>query len=719
MRSDDRSGWDEAPLWQRERNLRMRPHTDRAARREPITSASARPRLRGGKLVLLGSIIVAAGFAAACGDRPDEAAPARPPSPSEPATPDAAELPPSPENVSPSARIDTWQMLREDLASERHASDGGGRAWIVGHEGRPTFPASSSQRIEMIYEAGPHGIAEGGSLFLLASPFWDWDAPQSSWPDGPGYTEVDTEADGVTLEVFDGASQMLVIGIGGRALRAGEQVHLVFGAGRAMARVDRYAERETPIYFAVDGDGDGVRAVVADSPIVDILAREPARLQLTLPTTARPGQKVRLILATLDGPGNLSASDGVLVFEDVPEGLGLPERVTLSPADGGRLALELQPTTAGVIRLRAHGEGPLEGIAAESNPMLVREDAPRVLWADLHGHSQLSDGTGTPEDYYVYAREVAGLDVAALTDHDHWGMRFLDATPAMWDRIREAAKRHNEPGRFVSLLGYEWTSWLHGHRHVLYFEDEGEVLSSLDERYESPDGLWAALEGKPALTFAHHSAGGPIATNWGYPPHPVLEPVTEIVSVHGSSEALDSPGPIYSPVPGNFVRDAVGAGYRLGFIGSGDSHDGHPGLVQLANHSPQGGLAAIFSESVSRESVLEALRERRVYATNGARILLRVELDGAPMGSLVAATVDPLSGEAPAPQRLFVEVVAPSAIERVDFIRSGRQAGVPGEGARMLEIEREIPPLLAGEFHYVRVVLEDGGAAWSSPIYAR
>ncbi len=34
-------------------------------------------------------------------------------------------------------------------------------------------------------------------------------------------------------------------------------------------------------------------------------------------------------------------------------------------------------------------------IRAESNPMVVAGDASRILWADLHGHSNLSDGTGT------------------------------------------------------------------------------------------------------------------------------------------------------------------------------------------------------------------------------------------------------------------------------------------------------------------------------------
>ena len=56
----------------------------------------------------------------------------------------------------------------------------------------------------------------------------------------------------------------------------------------------------------------------------------------------------------------------------------------------------------------------------------------------------------------------------------------------MWEEIQRQTKRFHEPGRFVTLLGYEWTSWIQGHRHVLRFDDEGKVLSSLDPAYESP-----------------------------------------------------------------------------------------------------------------------------------------------------------------------------------------------------------------------------------------
>jgi hypothetical protein len=358
----------------------------------------------------------------------------------------------------------------------------------------------------------------------------------------------------------------------------------------------------------------------------------------------------------------------------------------------------------------------------ETNPMVVRAGVANQLWGDLHGHSNLTDGTGSPAEYFHYARTVAGLDFVALTDHDHWGMRFLDSHPALWQKIREATAQANDPERFVTLLGFEWTSWLHGHRHVLYFADDGPLLSSMDPEIQTPDDLWNALRGLPALTFAHHSAGGPVATNWNYPPDPELEPVTEIVSVHGSSEASDVPGMIYKPVFGNFVREILTErGFTLGFVGSGDSHDGHPGMTHLASPSGQGGIAAILAERNTREDIKAALKARRVYATNGPRIFLRVTLDGHPMGSVLESAPSKSSAaDPPATQELAVKVSAVSPVRHIDLIRGDRVIeSIEVRGEREWSATRPVPRLAVGEHLYVRVVQENGGMAWSSPIYAR
>jgi hypothetical protein len=621
------------------------------------------------------------------------------------------------------AHPETVETLLEDLVTPRHASDGGGTAWLQEVSewtpdaafvpaartgaGVPIVQADSRGRFHLVYQAGPLGVANGGVVFLQISPFWEWDDPQTLWADGPGYTEVTTTAEGVVLEAFPVAPQLLAIELRDGALAPGEQIHIVYGAGKAGARVDRFAESTSRLWIAVDGDGDGVRSLIADNPSVLVQASEPAWLIASVTSTAEPGDEIRVTLALLDSEGNAAPSvnrkpwQGEIAIE-APGVAGLPERVVLRAADRGRKTLVGRAEREGIHRLRFVAQTERGPLSAESNPLVVRAGVRHVLWADLHGHSHLSDGTGTPSDFYDYARDVAALDVAALTDHDHWGLRFLDQHPEMWSQIQAAAESYYQPGRFVTLLGYEWTSWLQGHRHVLYFSNEGEIFSSIDPRFDTPDELWSALEGQPALTFAHHSAGGPVSTNWSYAPPPELEPVTEIVSVHGSSEAPDSPQPIYDPVPGNYLRDALKLGYRFGFIGSSDSHDGHPGLAWVAS-SGASGLAALYAEERTRGAVLTALRARATYATNGPRIYLDVRLS--PPSE--AGT-----------QLLRFEIAGTSAIEGIDFIRTGLTASVPSEGDDILDWqgEREIPALAPGEYVYLRVRQQDG-AAWSSPFY--
>jgi hypothetical protein len=610
----------------------------------------------------------------------------------------------------PGSHPEVEQRLLEDLAAPRHPADGGGRAWLEGDSPAEPIVAGTARRFRFVYEAGPLGIAEGGTLFFESSPFWGWSAPQTSDPRAPGYTEVGTDAAGVRLEPQPlDAQHLLAIHVRGRALGAGERVHIVYGAGPRLAVADRFAERDERFWFAVDGDGDGVRETLLDSPSIDVVAGPPERLLLFLPATARPGETVRLTVALLDARGNAGGPIAARIsIAQPPRGLSAPGAIDLAASDGGCASAPVTAGAEGVYRVRASWAP--QGLTAESNPMVVSAEEPRLLWGDLHGHSNWSDGSAVPEDYLRYARDVAALDVAALTDHDHWGSPFLDKAPERWAEIKRVTERFDEPGRFVTLLGYEWTHWIYGHRHVLYLRGDGELLSSVDSRYDTPAKLWNALRGRDALTFAHHSAGGPVPTDWSFAPDPVLEPVTEIASVHGSSEALDSPKPIYDPVPGNFVRDELDRGYRFGFVGSGDSHDGHPGLPQLVG--PSGGLAAIWSDALTREGVFEALRARRVYATNGPRIWLRVSLAGHRMGESLAASSLGTDAE------LVVQAVAPEPIERIDVVHAGRvETSAPGGGKREISLRWVAPALRAGEYLYVRVVQQDGGAAWSSPFY--
>lgn len=644
--------------------------------------------------------------------------------------------PPPVDELSPKTAL--WpqvEQFRADLEAVRHPSDGGGRA-LIEEDGAPLAPGTCATlgfgqpgSWQLQFEVGEHGIAKGGSIFLMPEPYWGWSTPQVRFAEGAGYTTVETDAAGVQFELVSlGSSSagLLQARVLDAPLEAGAIVRFHYGAGPAGVRGDRYAERGSRLWFAVDGDGDGVRKVVEDSPCVDVLPGPASRMAVHIPSSGSVGESLRVTIAMLDLAGN-RATDFVgevqLSCSTTARVLDLPDTVTLTPDHQGcvTLTVPVAAATDEVVRISAVAA---DMARASSNPMLLDGRAVRVLWADLHGHSGFSDGTGPPEDYFRYARDVAALDIVALTDHDHFGVLFLDQHPEMWDEIRAQVKAFHEPGRFVTLLGYEWTSWIHGHRHVIWFEEDGEIYSSLDPATETPRQLWSALAGRDVLTFAHHSAGNPIPNNWSFAPDPVLEPVTEVMSVHGSSEAPDSPSRVQGARPGYYVRDALDRGYKLGFIGSGDSHDGHPGLAHLgpsygwqagtsrrAERMGTGGVAAIIAEDLTRASVLKAIRARSVYATSGPRIILFADVAGHRLGSTVSAA------ELAAETTLTLEVHGTAAIERIDVIRSGDVVASLPLSEHDALVSLPLPDLGTGEYVYVRVLQSDGALAWSSPLY--
>jgi hypothetical protein len=369
----------------------------------------------------------------------------------------------------------------------------------------------------------------------------------------------------------------------------------VYGAGPARAQTDRYAERGSRFWIAVDGDGDGVRAFLPDSPAIDVRPGPPAELRVTVPSIARPGEEIRVVIAVLDAALDTGVSfAGDAVFVDPPAGSSCHARCTSTAARAGVAPCARSRARRAPIASRSPREICARSATRCSSPRRVRA----CSVGDLHGHSALSDGTGTARGLLrLRARRLRARRGRAHRPRP-LGILPLAEHPELWREIRARRAASTRQAASSTLLGFEWTSWIHGHRHVLYFADDGPVIDSLAEATDSPAELWSALgerrdhDPTPSRRRSDRDRLGPA-------PDPRFEPDVEIVSIHGSSEA-PTRRRIHEPVAGHFARDALARGYRLGFVGSGDRHDGHPGA--FATDPAEGGLAAILSEERTREA---------------------------------------------------------------------------------------------------------------------
>jgi len=296
------------------------------------------------------------------------------------------------------------------------------------------------------------------------------------------------------------------------------------------------------------------------------------------------------------------------------------------------------------------------------------------------------------------------------------GELCIAAARSTWKTVQDAANRANVPGQFTALVGYEFSpviltadSTSKIHRNVIFKNDQvpDRVFSSYDGTAEALHS-WldtACVEPCQVLTIPHNSNASSSQIFWegknsdGSPwtreilhRRARLEPLVEIYQGKGSSECHVGIGladeecdfeqwvrncepnqRLGCATASDMVRDTLVRGlsverewgvnpFKLGFIGSTDSHLGTAGATEESNYhgqlgrpddSPQkrlgsgyarpdgrvsddggwgfmgptkfspGGLAAVWAVENTREQIWDALARRETFSTSGSRIRVR------------------------------------------------------------------------------------------------
>lgn len=556
----------------------------------------------------------------------------------------------------------------------------------------PTTPvrAESYQNYKIVYTVPIEGMAVGGSIRIglhcniadrandyPTHAFSKWQAVST---DSAGFVEVllsnknsSPAIEFTKPEPGKRGEFEVIIKITGNSLNSGDEIILDWGGKKGV---------KTPIIannyllpVREDLTGNGTYFEIEKSPVVRVIGKDATQFHAVLQPRVAAGERQRFKVSAIDEHGNMDEHyTGTVHFSSSDKNAALPPSYTFTMSDRGfhwfETAVAFQDTGYHFVSV---SDGKIEG---RSNPVKVTSDSPeyKIFFGDIHCHSPFSDGSVPVNKQYFYARNTAGLDFGALTDHEY--------AEKFWKIILDEAEKNNDPGNFITFPAYEWSSES-GHQNVYFISNPGQMYYSRKygdqmkdpahtEILSKPSEVWSKYKGrKDVLFIPHHTLGAPAHVDWNYY-NPEFNRVLEIFSVHGSGEYYGNAKRPVQDYKGSSAQDALNKGYKFGFIGGSDHHEVGMGSLFISGNYPhwswmqhfkyRAGLAAVLAKNLTRESIFEALMNRRCYATTGERILLDFSIDGHGMGEEYTSS---------APPQIRVEVVASSNIEKVEIIKNG------------------------------------------------
>ena len=277
----------------------------------------------------------------------------------------------------------------------------------------------------------------------------------------------------------------------------------------------------------------------------------------------------------------------------------------------------------------------LGNLTSQEWKFTVGEVKKNLYFGQLHSHTNISDGTGTVDDAYQYAENNAKVDFLAVTDHSNWFDNDTKASLAdgsmsvAWNKGLNAADKYNKDGDFVAIYGYEmtWSGSTGGYGHINTFNTPGfetrtnskmdlkNYYNALKTQKQSMSQL-----NHPGKTFGDFS-------DFAYYDAEIDKQVT-LIEVGNGEGAIRGSG--YFPSYEYYTR-ALDKGWHVAPTNNQDNHKGKWGNANTAR-------TVVEASDLSRESVYDAIKERRVYATEDENLKISYEVNGNTMGSIIPQT---------------------------------------------------------------------------------
>ncbi len=319
-----------------------------------------------------------------------------------------------------------------------------------------------------------------------------------------------------------------------------------------------------------------------------------------------------------------------------------------------------------------------------------------VYYGHLHNHSTISDGSGSPDRAYRYARDNAGLDFFSLGDHAE------AISSSEYRNMKSIANSYNRDGSFVTFWGFEWSSSTYGHILITNADD---YCTSRQSSTNTFDELSRWISQRECIAFFNHPGReddrGREFDHFTDAPNDKFVGIELWNKTRGFDTYYYNNGYFSNDGGLNYWEEALARGWKLGAGGAEDNHG-----TNWGNRTDY--RMAILANSLTRSALYSAMKQRRFFSTLDKNIALSFKVNGQEMGSTVAGGSYGMQIRATDGNN--------ERFTRVILYKNGAEEQRWNVNTSSVNITYDIN-LSDGDNYYVKVTQSDGDEAISSPIW--
>ena len=338
----------------------------------------------------------------------------------------------------------------------------------------------------------------------------------------------------------------------------------------------------------------------------------------------------------------------------------------------------------------------------------------RLLWGDTHRHSNVSrcsqGNEPSPDDLYRYGTDICRYDWFALSDHaEDPRQTGADVLDYYWWKQQKLADLYHVPNAMSVLYNLEWSlGYPHGHHNTVFPSRPTYRLDRYIASSKSLEAGWKVLEREKvrAITIPHTGADPGMGTAWEVQDDRYQRLCEIFQACRGSYEHSGCP------------REFSNTRNKKGFYWNALEKGYHVGVIASTDHGYGVAYACVYAPENTRESIWQAMWDRRTYGSTTYGLVLELRSGNRWMGE------EWTQKDAP-PLEIYVRGAAP--IRSVEII--GRSRVLHAEGSiekplhakehRIRWTDPEWETQTTEQWYYVRVIQDDDEMAWSSPVWVK